>query len=425
MSIKQQPLRVCLDARLISGTLGGIEQFVIGMANGLSKLTDGDEEYLFLAYETSAEWIEPYVHGACRMLYGDAATRRPAWAQKLKALPGARLAFRKLGSLLARGQTTLLAPPRSDGTIEDAGIDLMHFTMQSAFLTELPNIYHPWDLQHVHLPQFFSDSTRQTRETFYGAFCHQARMVAVATTWTKRDVMQHFQLAGDKVQVVPIAPVLTAYPTPTNDDIDAVKQKFSLPDAFIFYPAQTWAHKNHIELMEALALLRDRHGLIIPFVSSGHRNDFYTHIERRVRELEMADQVQFLGFVTPLELQCLYKLCRGVVFPSKFEGWGMPLAEAFQAGAPVVCSNATSLPDLAANAAVLFEPDNVEEMAKAIQDLWTDAELRRTLIERGRKRVALFSWEHTARLFRAHYRRIANRSLNDEDRALLAAPPLV
>lgn len=424
MSFQQRPLRVCLDARLISGTLGGIEQFVIGLADGLSKLKDGDEEYLFLAYETSAEWIEPYVDGACRMLYGDAATRRPPWAQKLKALPGARAAFRKLSPLLARGQTTL-APPRSDGTIEGAGIDLMHFTMQSAFLTELPNIYHPWDLQHVHLPQFFSDEERQKREEFYGAFCHQARMVAVATTWTKRDVMQHFKLAEDKVQIVSVAPVLATYPTPTSDDIAAAKQKFALPDAFIFYPAQTWAHKNHIELLEALALLRDRHGLIIPLVSSGHRNDFYMHIERRVRELKLTDQVSFPGFVTPLELQCLYKLCRCVVFPSKFEGWGMPLTEAFLAGAPVACSNATSLPDLVSDAGLIFNPDDVEEMADAIRRLWTNAVLRQTLVERGRKRVALFSWDHTARLFRAHYRRIANRSLTGEDHALLAAPPLL
>lgn len=424
MPIKQQPLRVCLDARLISGTLGGIEQFVIGLADGLSKLNDGDEEYFFLAYETSAEWIEPYVRGACRMLYGDAATRRPAWAQKLKAVPGARLAFRTLGNLRARGQTTM-APPRSDGTIESAGIDLMHFTMQSAFLTELPNIYHPWDLQHVHLPQFFSDEERQKREEFYGAFCRQAQMVAVATTWTKRDVMENLKLAEDKVQVVPIAPVLAAYPTPTSDDMAAVKQKFSLPDAFIFYPAQTWAHKNHIKLLEALALLRDRHGLIIPLVSSGHRNDFYTHIEQRASELKLIDQVRFPGFVTPLELQCLYKLCRGVVFPSKFEGWGMPLTEAFLAGAPVACSNATSLPDLVADAGLIFNPDDVEEMADAIRRLWTNEALRQTLVGRGRKRVALFSWDHTARLFRAHYRRTANRPLTGEDRAILAAPPLL
>ncbi len=76
------------------------------------------------------------------MLYGDAATRRPTWARKLKAIPGARLAFRKLSPLVARGQTTL-APPGSDGMIERAGIDLMHFTMQRAFLTEIPNVYHP------------------------------------------------------------------------------------------------------------------------------------------------------------------------------------------------------------------------------------------------------------------------------------------
>jgi glycosyltransferase involved in cell wall biosynthesis len=102
----------------------------------------------------------------------------------------------------------------------------------------------------------------------------------------------------------------------------------------------------------------------------------------------------------------------------------MPLTEAFSRARRCLL-NATSLPDLVSDAGLIFNPDDVEEMADAIRRLWTNAVLRQTLVERGRKRVALFSWDHTARLFRAHYRRIANRSLTDEDRALLAAPPLV
>jgi hypothetical protein len=124
----------------------------------------------------------------------------------------------------------------------------------------------------VHLPQF-SAIARGKRAKLYGAFCHQARMVAVATTWTKRDVMQHFKLAEDKVQIVPVAPVLATYPTPTSDDIAAAKQNLHCPTRSSLPGANVGA-QNHIELLEALALLRDRHGLIIPLVSSGHRNDF-------------------------------------------------------------------------------------------------------------------------------------------------------
>jgi glycosyltransferase involved in cell wall biosynthesis len=119
-------------------------------------------------------------------------------------------------------------------------------------------------------------------------------------------------------------------------------------------------------------------------------------------------------------LQCLYQLCRCLVFPTKFEGWGLPVTEAFSMGIPVACSNVTCLPDLTGDAALLFDPDQPTDMAAAIRRLWTDETLRATLIERGKKQVARFSWTRTAKIFRAHYRRIGQRFLNEEDRALVA-----
>ncbi len=112
-----------------------------------------------------------------------------------------------------------------------------------------------------------------------------------------------------------------------------------------------------------------------------------------------------------------------MVFPSLFEGWGLPVCEAFDAGLPVASSTATGLPDVVGDAGLLFDPASTDEMADAVRRIWTDEELRRSLAERGRKRSELFSWDHTARLFRAHYRRIGGRSLAEEDRILLAAPP--
>ena len=102
----------------------------------------------------------------------------------------------------------------------------------------------------------------------------------------------------------------------------------------------------------------------------------------------------------------------------------MPVCEAFSAGLPVACSTATSLPDLAGDAAILFDPEDAAAIADAVLRLWTDAELRADLVERGRERSELFSFDRTARLFRAHYRRVGLRPLSEEDRILLASPPL-
>jgi glycosyltransferase involved in cell wall biosynthesis len=417
-------LRVCIDARILTGTLGGVEQFVIGLAHGLSRLRDGDEEYLLLALPHDDDWLKPYVGGACRIIHGTGATRRPAWARSLRVPPSLRAVARKvLSPFINRRAADELSLPHSDGTAERAGASLIHFPTQGAFLTDLPSIYHPWDLQHLHLPQFFTPEAIRARERSYRAYCDQASMVAVASEWHARDLVHHYGLPAEKVRVVPAAPVLSAYAPPTEEDLRAAREKFSLPRDFIFYPAQTWAHKNHLALLDALAHLRDREGLRVPLVASGKLNDFYPRIEERARELGLADQIQFLGFVSTTELQSLYRLCRLVVFPTKFEGFGMPLMEAFLAGAPVASSNVTSLPEQAGDAALLFDPDSTDEMATAVSRLWTDDALRRTLAERGRARVSLFTYERTARLFRAHYRRLAGRELNEEDRALLAAPP--
>lgn len=413
-------LRIGVDARLTSGTSGGVEQVIIGLASGLSKLSDGDEEYLFLTQAGADEWIRPYVQGSCRVLQGPSPPQQPKWKQSLKSAPAIRSVWSNLSPLAGRRSVSI---PVSQGVAEDAGVEVMHFPKQDGFLTNVPSIYHPWDLQHLHLPQFFSPRDRLVREVMYRTLCEQARMVSVASTWGKHDLIHHYKLPEEKVQVVPMAPVLSAYPTPDSDELSAICGKFSLPDAFVYYPAQTWAHKNHIVLLEALAILRDRHQLKVPLVSSGRRNEFFPKIMRRARELRLTDQIWFVDFVSPLEVQSLYELCRCMVFPSKFEGWGLPIMEAFSAGAAVACSNVTSLPEQAGDAALIFDPDSPEEIADAIRRLWSEAELRETLIERGKRNVSLFTWDHTARTFRAHYRRLADRPLTEEDHVLLAESP--
>ena len=413
------PLRICLDARLTTGILGGVEQTIIGLGHGLSQLTDGNEEYLFLAYADAHAWLTPYLGGPCRIVLGPPAPRLPRWTKPLKPiLPLIHSLWHQVSPILGRRSIPL---PRSDGTLERTGAILMHFTAPVAFLTNVPNLYQMFDLQHRHLPQLFTPRERSARELQYRTFCNQAQAISVMTAWGKRDLIQQYGLPPDKVIVIPGAPALTAYPQPSETDLAATRRKFLLPDTFLFYPAQTWAHKNHIGLLVALARLQHEQHLTIPLVCCGTCNEFFPQIERQMRDLGLARKVRFLGFVSPLELQCLYRLCRGLVFPTKFEGFGMPLLEAFLSGVPAACSNVTCLPELAGGAALLFDPNQPDEMAQSIYRLWTDERLRQTLIERGRHHVARFSWERTARIFRAHYRRLTNRPLTDEDQELLAA----
>jgi len=403
------PLRVCIDARRAGeGVAGGVEQMMIGLAEGLSSLRDGDEEYYFLTSPSDPDWIAPYLSGACRVLVGERASSLPSWRARLQTIAPLRSAWEAVSPLIG---TSTIPIAVSDGTIERARIDVIHFPSQNAFLTDVPSIYQPHDLQHRHLPQHFSRRTRLARDVTYRAFCDKADIVVMMSAWGQRDIVSAFELPAEKVRVVPGASVLTAYPEPGADDLRRTALAYSLPDAFAFYPAQTFPHKNHLALLDALALLRDEQALVVPLVSSGMKNDHYAAIERRVRDLRLDEQVRFVGFVSPVELRALYRLARCMVFPSTFEGWGLPMVEAFQEGLPVACSDATSLPEVAGGAALLFSPHDPRAIAHGVRQIWVDDALRARLVERGRARAEELTWVRSAARFRALYREIGVRVL--------------
>jgi glycosyltransferase involved in cell wall biosynthesis len=407
-----KPLRVCIDARLGAGRFGGVEQVVIGLAAALSRLEDGDEEYLFLTHAEQDDWIREYVSGPCRLLHSRRSyvnrRSRAVGRALIERLPGVGVRF---------------AVRPGDGTIERARADLVHFPFQDAFTTEIPSIYQPHDLQHLHLPELFSGWERVRREAIYRTHCERAALVVAMTSWGRSDFIESYGLPPEKVTVVPGGSVLREYPAPTPADLGRLRSRLELPDSFLLYPAQTWPHKNHQNLLAALARIRDENGVTIPLVCPGRQTRHYRLIRDLVDRLSLAETTSFPGFVSTLELRGLYELGTALVFPSRFEGWGLPICEAFDAGLPVASSTATGLPDVVGDAGLLFDPDDVPEMARQLHRLWTDDELRADLRDRGGKRAAEFSFDHTARLFRAHYRQVGHRPLSEEDRILLATPP--
>lgn len=416
-------LRVAIDARSHAGATGGVQEFTLGLLLGLGRLPGAGEAYTALTYPDDRDWIAPAIRRQVGLLdvplplarRGALGSARRRVLACFPWLRGVRAAARK-----AIPSTD--ATPPSEGTIERAGIDVVHFVRQAAFLTEVPSIYHPWDLQYVHLPQFFTDRERRFRDLAYRTFCAQASRVVAATTWAKDDFVRSFGIAADRIIVIPVAPAPGAFSWPSAEETAAVRSRLDLPARFLVYPAQTWQHKNHVRLIEAVARLRDLHHERIDIICTGHLNEHYTTVRAVVDRLRLRERVRFVGYVTAAELQSIYRLATGMIFPSLFEGWGIPIVEAFQAGVPVACSNATSLPSLVGNAGLLFDPHDVDQMSEAALRIWTDAPLRERLIARGTARLALLNPETVARTYRALYREVAGRTLGDEDRALLIAP---
>lgn len=416
------PLRVCIDARLgADGLSGGVQQVVVGLAAGLAEIADGREEYHFLVDGRSEAWLRPSLLGPCRVLA--APEPGPTLDTGLRSLVKG-VAPAPVVDLLARGELEVrsLLPwqvPWSDGTVERAGIEVLHQTLQSGFRTDVPSIYMPYDLQHLHLPRLFSSRVRRRKAVEYPVLANAAEAVVAISRWGKDDLVRALGLEPKKVRVVHLAPAVDGSPEPTGADLAALRERLGIDGPFAFYPAQTWRHKNHHGLLDALAWLRDRASLRVPVVLSGHQNEFFPSIVRRARKLRLEDQVRFVGFVSPVELKALYGLARLLVFPSLFEGFGMPVVEAFRMGLPIACSNATSLPEVVGDAALFFDPADPVAMARAIAELWTSEPLRRQMVERGIRRGGSFSWPETARRFRALYRLVGRRPLDESDRALL------
>jgi hypothetical protein len=177
-----------------------------------------------------------------------------------------------------------------------------------------------------------------------------------------------------------------------------------------------------MRLLEALASLKRTEDLTVPLVLSGRENEHSAQIRARAAELGLADTTHFLGFVPAEDMPVLYRQATVVIIPSLFEaagGFG-PLSEAFVSGTPAAVSNVNALPEEADDAALVFDPRDTDAIAVAIRRLWLDTDLARGW--RGcKERVSQFTWDRTARTFRAHYRRIAGRGLTAQDEALVNA----
>lgn len=386
----------------------------------------GDEEYVFIGHWKDADWFEPLLSERQKLVRAPNPEKqfRPPKTENLKRLLGSLRPFARRVKSFVLPQTAQKLMPRvpvSDGFYESLNCDVIHFPYQDyVYCKNVPTVYNPHDLQHLHYPQFFAPEERERREIIYPAACRAAQTIVVASEFVKRDVIQNYGTAAAKIQVVPWSPPEVLLEEFTEKQAADLLKKYDCPPRpFILYPAMTWEHKNHLRLLEAVHALREHEDLKINVVCTGHKNSFYGKIENRLRELNLERQIQFTGIVEYKELSMFYRLAQFVVVPTLFEAASAPLFEAWQHGTPVACSAITSLPEQAADAALLFNPLSVEEIADALKTLTLDDALRAEYQARGFRRLLDFSLARTVKAYRAVYRKAAGADLTDTDIELL------
>lgn len=415
-----ETLRVAINGQFLpGGHVGGVEQFLGSLLGALGRLEEGEEEFVVVTipgFEHDAGFREG------RRIRTVPGFLRPGRRFRLVELLPPTI-FRALKTLASRSHPTTRPACRPEGRelpdgsfFDGLGADVVHFPFQSFFRTSAPSIFQPHDLQHLHFPRFFTAEDLASRERVYPLACAAAAAVVVEARWVKNDICGAFGIADEKVLVIPIgAPDPSGSPSRS-----AARSRSRLPDRFVLYPAQSWPHKNHLTLLEALRLLRDRDGIVLGLVCTGRKTSFWPTIAERVVTLGLQAQVRFQGYVGHERLAALYRDALAVALPSLCEGAGQPLLEAFAYGVPVACSATTALGEYAGDAALRFDPENPAEIANSLRRLATEVELRVRLSAAGRARACVYSWERSARTYRALYREVAGWPLGDEDRRLLA-----
>ncbi len=420
-----RPLRVAIDAQLIPGPGIGVEQVLVGLIRSLGALPGEGEEYIIITPPDAPDWPSKYLGPNQRIVVGPGLFRWPGLQKKLGPFKPLATRVLRLGSSFPRfysksnhrGQRTSWRPSQFHDGLD---VDVIHFPVAQFASTSIPTVFNPHDLQHLHFPQFFSKHEIQLREERYQAGCDLAQSVAVGSEWARRDFIEHYGLEPTKVQVIPWAAPIQTHPELDDATLEKVAATYTSTGPFVLYPAATWLHKNHIALLRAIAWLRDNADLRVQLICTGSKTDHWPKIEREINLLNLGDQVKFLGVVPVETLRALYRLTQFVVFPSLYEPASAPVMEAWSEGVPVACSSVAGFPEQVDDGAYMFDPKSVPEIANALRVMSQDEVLRNDVRDRGIRRSQKFSWEKTAKAYRALYRKLAGRTLEPDESKLLS-----
>jgi glycosyltransferase involved in cell wall biosynthesis len=365
-------LRVAIDARKLHDY--GIGTYVRNLLHELAR-QDDDAEYILLAAAADVE--------------------------TLRALgPRFHPVVERAGKYSVREQFSLPL------TLARARVDLYHsphYVVPRLPVGRFVVTIH--DCIHLRFPQYLP-----TRAAVYYAksmmtsAARRAERILTVSQASKDDILHYLGVPARKVEVVYNALDERLVSPPTEEDIRRVRERFLLTGPFMLYTGNIKPHKNVDRVIEAFSILRQSSAEAdLKLLIIGDEISKYPNLRRLVHRHQLHQHVRFFGFVPDATLAVLYRLAAVFVFPSLYEGFGLPPLEAMAAGAPVVTSNVSSLPEVVGDAALLVDPMDPAAIAAAVSRVLHEPDLRNDLIRRGHARVKEFSWERSVRRVREIY----------------------
>ncbi len=254
------------------------------------------------------------------------------------------------------------------------------------------------DCIHLMFPQYLPNRLALSyAKTAMAMATRRATRIMTVSETSKRDIVRFFGTSPEKIDVIPNSYDPRFGAQPRDEDVVRVRERYQLQDKFVLYAGTVKPHKNLERLIEAFDIVRKRGLGHVNLVLIGDDISKYAALRRAVHRHQLFKQVKFFGYMPEDTLAAMYRLAAVFVFPSLYEGFGLPPLEAMASGTPVVTSNVSSLPEVTGDAACLVDPHNPEAIADGIYRVLTDDQYSRSLSQKGLARAGQFSWEASAR----------------------------
>jgi glycosyltransferase involved in cell wall biosynthesis len=370
-------MRFAVDAHAIGRHLTGNEVYIRSLLNAFAGL---DRRSEFLAYVTgeAAESVSP---------------------QRFQVRQVSANPFIRLGFDLPR-QLRLDRP------------DLLHVQYTAPILCPVPTVVSVHDVSFLEHPEYFTRSRAKQLQLTVARTVKRATRILTGSQFARDSILRAYDVLEDKVVVVPDAASPSFRPVNRAAAVQKVQSRFPVKGPFVLCVGDLQPRKNQIGLIQAFTkLMRANPQWKHQLVLAGKDTWFGGRVREAAKESGMAGRILFTGFVIDDDLLQLYNACDCFAFPSFYEGFGIPVLEAMACGRAVVCSNVSSIPEVADGAALLFDPANNDEIARALADVLRDSELRARMERLGLKRAAFFSWQKTAQMTLEVYEEVAARKI--------------
>jgi glycosyltransferase involved in cell wall biosynthesis len=364
-------VRIAIDARKLHDY--GIGTYIRNLLRHLGRL-DHETEYVVLCREEDCEAADQFGENFRPVI----ASSAPYSLREQLQIP---MRLRREGVELFHAPHYVLSP-----------------------LTPCRSVVTIHDCIHLMFPQYLPNRLAYgyARTFLWSAARRSDRVLTVSET-SKRDIMRLLGMDAGRVVVIPNAIDERFWTVPSEEEVTRVRERFLLTDPFILYAGNIKPHKNLERLLEAFFRVRKRGLTDIRLLIIGDEISKYAVLRRTVHRHNLHKHVRFLGFVPDATLAVLYRLASAFVFPSLYEGFGLPPLEAMASGTPVVTSNVSSLPEVVGDAAVLIDPYDADAIADGIHRVLTEPALREGLRARGLARAREYSWERSVRQIRDIY----------------------